>query len=212
MLKLAWCSREAAAFAVTHWHYSHKMPVGKSNYIGVWEDGVFIGAVIFGRGNNYHMGEAFNLKQTEIIELTRIALTSHQAHVTRIMKIALLMIKQHNPTLRACLSYADQTQGHEGLIYHAGGWTYFGITQPITHYTDGTRKIHSRIVTPSGYARQFGRMTKVHSSKILTKQEEPGKHKFIWFFNRKERSIFHSKNHVLRKRVLDGASGDQPET
>ena len=42
VLKLDWCSHEAATFAVMHWHYSKAMPKSKLAKVGVWEDGKFI--------------------------------------------------------------------------------------------------------------------------------------------------------------------------
>ena len=51
-LKLDWCSHAAATWAVENWHYSGRMPAGKMVRIGAWEDGAFIGAVIFSQGGN----------------------------------------------------------------------------------------------------------------------------------------------------------------
>ena len=80
-LYLDWCSHEAAKFAVEHWHYSKVMPKGKLIKIGVWEDGRFIGVVLFGRGANNHIGNPFSLTQTEAAELVRIALIDHTKRV-----------------------------------------------------------------------------------------------------------------------------------
>lgn len=183
-LKLDWCSYKAAKYAVENFHYSKCMPVGKSVKIGVWENDKFIGCVIFSRGNTPHIGNQFNLKQTEIIELTRVALTNHKTHVTRIVSIAMRMLKKQSPDIKAIISYADQTQGHEGKIYKAGNWEYLGVTKPITYWTDGTKKIHSRLVTKSGIVIQFGRKTKAYSSQNLTKIKEVGKHKFIYYLDK----------------------------
>ena len=49
-LRLDFCSYQAAQYACRRWHYSKKIPVGKLVKIGVWEDGKFIGAIIFGDG------------------------------------------------------------------------------------------------------------------------------------------------------------------
>ena len=51
-LKLNWCSHAAAKYAVEHWHYSKRLPNQKLVKIGVWEFGIFRGAVIFGDGAN----------------------------------------------------------------------------------------------------------------------------------------------------------------
>ena len=49
-LKLDWCSHEAAKYAVEHWHYSGRIPPSKLAKVGVWEDGQFIGAIVYGVG------------------------------------------------------------------------------------------------------------------------------------------------------------------
>lgn len=211
-LYLAFCTHKSAAFAVEHWHYSRKMPVGKANYIGVWENDVYIGVVMFSRGNTPHIGRAFGLDQTQIIELTRIALNRHQTHVTRIMRIALAMVKKHNPNLQAVISYADQTQGHEGLIYHAGGWTYLGTTPKLEKYTDGVGIYHTRVCKVGGETRQFGRMTKVRDATNMTKIFEPGKHKFIWWFDSRIRKEFHAKFHTRRKHHGDALDDQSRES
>ena len=54
-LRLGWCDHKAARWACEHWHYSRSVPRGKSVYVGVWEDGRFIGVVIFSRGANRHI-------------------------------------------------------------------------------------------------------------------------------------------------------------
>lgn len=126
-LKLDWCSHQAAKYAVEHWHYSRRMPVFKNNFIGVWEDGKFVGVVIFGlgaarstNGNRYGMAIRF-----DIAELTRVALSdSHKTPVSRILKIACKMIANKNPNLKALISFADTRQGHHGGIYQAAGWIY----------------------------------------------------------------------------------------
>jgi hypothetical protein len=73
MLALDWCSFDAAKYAVEHWHYSHAMPAGKLAKVGVWEDGSFIGAVVFGRGANSHLGSPYGLSGLQCSELVRVA-------------------------------------------------------------------------------------------------------------------------------------------
>lgn len=115
-LKIDWCSFEAAKYAVLRWHYSKCMPIGKLVKVGIWENKKFIGAVIFGYGNNQYQGNKFGLKQTQICELLRVALTEHRTPVTRIVSIALKMLKQSNHGIRCVVSYADPEQGHNGAI------------------------------------------------------------------------------------------------
>ena len=88
-LRLDWCSFHAAKYACENWHYSKSIPAAPRIMIGVWEDKIFIGCVIFSRGASSNIGKSFNLPQTECCELTRIALTQHLTPVSRIISIAL---------------------------------------------------------------------------------------------------------------------------
>ena len=125
-LKLDWCSYKAAEYAVKHWHYSRTMPSCKTVKIGVWENGKFIGAVIFNLGACQYIGRPYGLKMTEVCELVRVALDKHQSPVTKIISISLKMLKRHCPGTRLVVSYADSNEGHVGAIYQAGNWKYVG--------------------------------------------------------------------------------------
>lgn len=125
-LKLDWCSFKAAKYACEQWHYSKCLPAGKLIKVGVWENEIFIGVVIFSRGANPHLLEPYGLDQTQGCELTRIALNKHETPVTRIVSIALNLLKKYCPGLELVVSYADANQGHLGRIYQAGNWVYEG--------------------------------------------------------------------------------------
>jgi hypothetical protein len=131
-LRLDFCTFDAARHAVLTWHYSHAMPSGKLVRIGVWEGGEFVGVVIFGRGANNNIGKPYGLAQTEVCELVRVALREHHAPVTRIVSIALRLLRKHSPGLRVVVSYADPERHHRGGIYQAGNWIYSGasVAQP----------------------------------------------------------------------------------
>ena len=127
-LTVAPCTRKAAAYAVMHWHYSQAMPAGKLITFGVWESGEYIGAVIYGRGASPFLGVAYNLPQTELCELVRVALREHTAPVSQIVAASLRELKRTNPGLRLVVSFADPAEGHHGGIYQAGNWIYTGTS------------------------------------------------------------------------------------
>lgn len=143
-LKLDWCSHEAAKFAVEHWHYSRCMPAGKTVKIGAWEDKVFIGVVIFSRGANNTLGRPYGCSQTESCELTRVALKAHKTEVTRILAIAIKMLKRTSPGLRLLLSFADPEHDHKGGIYQGGNWVYTGMTESADEYIVYGKRMHGR--------------------------------------------------------------------
>lgn len=137
-------SHDAAKYAVENWHYSRILPTGKLIKYGVWEDKKFIGVVIYSRGDSPNLGTFLNLDQTEICELTRVALTKHESSVTQIIAKTLKMLKESNPRLRAVVSFADPKEGHKGGIYQAGNWIYTGQSNPVTEYLIGGRWRHVR--------------------------------------------------------------------
>jgi hypothetical protein len=128
ILKLDWCSYEAAKYAVKHWHYSRSLPCSKTARLGVWEDDKFIGTVVFAWGANRHLAGEYKLKMTECAELCRVALARHSTPVSRILSIAVKMLKHEMPGIRLIVSYADLNHGHFGKIYQASNWVFVGET------------------------------------------------------------------------------------
>jgi hypothetical protein len=125
-LRLDWCSQEAARYAVLSWHYSRRMPSSKLARIGVWENGRFVGAVVFGVGATPNIARPYGLEATQVCELVRVALRKHETPVSRVLRIAVQMMKRQYSRLRLIVSFADTGQGHHGGIYQAAGWIYTG--------------------------------------------------------------------------------------
>lgn len=133
-LKIDWATHEAAKYACETWHYTGKIPVNKLVKIGAWENGKFIGVVIFGMGASAVVHKQFGVDRFECCELVRVALSAHESPVSRIVAIALKFLKRANPKLRVCVSFADPAQGHHGGIYQAGNWLYTGQSSPTVEY------------------------------------------------------------------------------
>jgi hypothetical protein len=181
-LRLDWCSRDAAKYACEKWHYSRTLPTGKNNYIGVWEDGEFIGAIIFGLGASASLCKPYGLGVFEVCELVRVALRKHDTPVTRMTAIALKLLRQKNPGLRLCVSFADPYQGHHGGIYQGGGWIYTGTSATSTMYRlpDGTMT-HERRWSGQGWNAK--RTPPAGTVKIKV----PGKHRYLMPFDQEIR-------------------------
>lgn len=151
VLRLDWATFEAANYACLHWHYSGTMPAGRTIKFGVWEDTTFKGVVIFSRGATVSIGKPYGLKQTEICELTRVALRAHDAPVSRVVAIALRLLKKNSPGLRLVISYAAGERNHHGGIYQAGGWIYEAANDSYSLRLHG-KAMHARSVS-SRYGR-----------------------------------------------------------
>ncbi len=133
-LKLDWATHKAAKYAVENWHYSGCMPKSKLVKFSVYEDGKFCGVVIFGSGASAVVHKQFKVKRTEICELVRVALYDHITPVSRILSIAVKLLRCHAPGLRVIISFADPAQGHHGGIYQAANWAYTGDSSPTKEY------------------------------------------------------------------------------
>ena len=143
-LKIGWATHDSAKYACINWHYSKCLPVGKLVKIGCWEDGKYIGVIIFGRGANKSLGSPFGLSQIECCELVRIALTKHVTPVSRLVSIAFKFFKKANPGIKLIVSFADESQGHHGGIYQAGNWVYSGKTRSADEYLYNGKRWHGR--------------------------------------------------------------------
>lgn len=143
-LKIDWATHEAASYACKNWHYSGCLPVGKLVKVGAWENGKFIGVVLFGRGANKSLGEPYGCDQTESCELVRIALTSHITPVSKIMSLALKWLKKTNKKIKLVVSFADTEVGHHGGIYQATNWIYDGLTNAADEYLYKGKRWHGR--------------------------------------------------------------------
>lgn len=217
-LKLAWCSYEAAKFAVMHWHYSRVMPRGKNSYVGVWEGGNYVGAIIFGTGGgNATNGRRYGLDRCfEMAELVRVALRGHACYVSRAVAIAIRMLKKNNPGLRLLVSMADPRQGHVGSIYQAGNWVYVGRTVPIKLYIDADgNEHHPRNVSKSGYIKQYAGINKVLKiDDAIRVIQCPGKHKYLYPLGKEMRALIEPMRKPYPKRAASetvSRPADQPE-
>jgi hypothetical protein len=133
-LRIDWATHEAAKYACENWHYSRCIPKSKLAKLGVWEDKIFKGVIIYGVGATSDLVKSYGLMQQQGCELVRIALKSHNTPVSRIIAISLKILKSHFPGLRLVVSFADPEQGHHGGVYQASGWIFSGNSQASDEY------------------------------------------------------------------------------
>ncbi len=152
-LRLDWATYKAARCACERWHYSGTMQSGRLVKIGVWENSRFIGVILFGHGaGRATRGDKYGLADThEVVELTRVALRDHVSPVTRMIAVALRMLKQYSPGIRMVISFADELgQGHLGKIYQAGNWIYTGAHEARGSFVVYGKIIHGRSMNHKG--------------------------------------------------------------
>ena len=177
-LVVNWATYEAAKHACVNWHYSGTVPVGKLVKIGCWEDGQFIGVIIFPYGANNHIGSPYGLTQYEVCELTRIAMRSHTVFVSEVLSKAIKMLKKLCPGLRLIVSYADAEQGHLGKIYQATNWIYTGKSDGERYFTMHGKKIHPKSLHSRGYKQSLPWLRK-YVNPDYGEYVTVGKHKYL---------------------------------
>lgn len=179
-LRLDWASYAAMRAACLRWHYSRRVPTPPQVRVGVWEHERFVGVVVFSRGSTRNLGKPYGLTQQQCCELTRVALDSHETPTSRIVAIALKMLRRSNPGLRLVVSFADPNVGHLGTLYQAGGWLYFGRTPSGREYIDGVgRRWHERQISVSGRVVQYGTQRNALRPDECRVVELAGKHRYL---------------------------------
>jgi len=176
-LRIDWATHEAAKYACVNWHYSGCLPAGKLVKVGAWENGKFIGVVLFGRGATPNLGRPYNLGQDECVELVRIALTKHHTPVSRIASLAMKFLSRSNPKLRLIVSFADQSQGHHGGIYQAGNWVYNGQGDPAKFYMIRGKLTHPRSIGAKGLVQNIHGARQIDPNAAVV--DVPGKHRYL---------------------------------
>jgi len=203
-LRLEYCSAKAARYAVRRWHYSKRLPIGPLVKVGVWEGGAFIGVVLFGRGACAALGNPYGLHKTEVCELVRIALRQHSAPVSRIVRIALALLRKQCPGIQLVVSFADPFHGHVGGIYQAGNWIYTGMSASIFEYWHAGRWKHSR--EASGGA--FGGKRQISRAQFakLQRRKRTGKHRYLMGLDVKTRAMIEAlKQPYPKRQPIEGA-------
>jgi hypothetical protein len=178
-LRIDWATHAAAKYACENWHYSKSVPVPPLVKVGAWEDGKFIGVVIFSRGASSNLMKPYGLGQDEGCELTRISMTSHKTPVSRVVRLAMQFLKRNSPELRLIVSFADPQYGHHGGIYQAGNWIYVGDTAKGKEYWRDGKRLHSRQVSERGWNIQHGVKRKTVKPSECKIVDTNGKHRYL---------------------------------
>jgi hypothetical protein len=177
ILKIDWATYESAKYAVENWHYSKTLPVGKMARVGAWEDGRFIGVIIFAWGMNKDLGTPYKLKLGQCAELVRVALTQHKSAVSKVLAIAIRFLKKQSSGLRLLVSFADPSEGHHGGIYQANGWQYTGTSPQSFEWVLNGKRLNRRAYT----GQQFGggKSSVAGIPKRAIKRKVQGKHRYL---------------------------------
>ena len=134
--------------------------------LGVWEGPRYVGVIVFGRGATPRIGQPYGLQQGQVCELVRVAMRDHASPVSRMLAVAVRLLKRRCPALRLVISYAASEEGHHGGIYQANGWLYEG---PMESYKVS---LGGKLVHPRSIGSKYGR----HEIEFLRAMIDPNAH------------------------------------
>ena len=186
-------TNQMVKYACLNYHYSKSIPAGRKMPFAIFEEDKFIGVIIYSTGANNNIAKPFGLRQGQVVELTRIALTTHKNPVTYYLSKTLKLLSVHSPSVQIIISYADiDHQGHAGKIYQANNWLYLGISKTTdTQYFYKGKWTHERSIN----AYPEPKRSKLKA--ILPKRSNSNKHKYIYCLDKKLRKKYqqHAKEY-----------------
>jgi hypothetical protein len=125
-MKLEKASYKAIKYACLNFHYAKAIPINTFGYSVFNDNNEWCGVALFGTGASPQIGKQYNLSQGQVIEFVRMALNGKQYKTSKVLGKSIKLIKKDLPLVKLIVSYADQEQGHNGIIYQATNWYYLG--------------------------------------------------------------------------------------
>lgn len=173
-MRLTLANAKAIRYAIMKWHYSKSVPSVSVGYNVFNDKDEWCGVICYGRGGNRNLAKMYGLKQGEVLELERVALNGKQEQTSRAIALSMKLIKKDAPLCKLLVSYADEAQGHKGIIYKATNWKFDGdsyserVEDPVTKKLTHAKTIYTR----------YGRI------KGLKRVKNLAKHRFIYWLVR----------------------------
>lgn len=132
-------TKSAKDYIIKH-HYSHGCHNAPSPCYGLFDSINLIGVLMFATpcSENVRSSVFGEEHKDRVIELHRLHILDVTPKNTESWFISrcLELLKQDKPQIRAVISFADTTVGHEGTIYKASNFYSVGSTSPAVFYED----------------------------------------------------------------------------
>jgi hypothetical protein len=137
---------EAAPFIVTH-HYAHGCANTSTEAFGLFRKDVLVGAALW-MPTKVAAQSVDPFDWRRVIALSRLAVAPTEPTNAESLFIgAMLRTIFAERRWTMLLTYADESQGHEGTIYKATNWHYLGRTNPEPRWLDANGKQVSKLAT-----------------------------------------------------------------
>ena len=167
----------AKKYIIAH-HYSHGCHNGPSPCYGLFDCNNLIGVIMFAtpcsenvRASVFgpeHKDSVTELHRLHILDVT--PRNTESWFISRCLKL----LKKDKPKIKAVLSFADSTEGHEGTIYKATNAYFCGTTGKSIFYRDAFGRLR--------HPHQCGNnITKEKAKELGWKQEKRGaKNRYLY--------------------------------
>ena len=197
MIELRKATPKAIRYACLHFHYAKSVPSVQYGY-NVYQDGEWCGVILFGSGATINIAVAMDAVQGEVLELVRVALNGKQAHTSKCVAAALKALHKEAPHVKMVVSYADQNQGHFGVIYQATNWLYLGDTSKWAkgyredYFIVNGEKVHPRTCYSRGWKQSVSWLQENVDPNAYGWKGKP-KFKYLFVFDKKLRKKWQKK-------------------
>ncbi len=149
---------------VIKYHYSEKLPPS-SYYFGLFCKKELVGVCTFALPTSPHYRTMLNIdKGQTILELNRLALKYNIKNEASLLISRCLKTFDKNTII---ISYADTEKLHDGIIYQAANFKYYGLTEKRKEYY--IKGMHSKTIADLGLDAPY--------------RNRPQKHRYIYCLN-----------------------------
>ena len=179
-MKLEIASQKAVKYACMNFHYAKKYPLYSFSFSVFNSKNEWCGVILYGFGVSNNIHKPYNLNQGQVIELQRMALNGKQDSTSKALSISLKLLKAKCPLLKLIVSFADQNEGHYGIIYQATNWYFTNDVKSSPKYIKDGKEIHSRNVNTRGNQVVFGKIKKTYKYTEVEKIVQKNKFKYIY--------------------------------
>tara|TARA_R110002110_G_scaffold2750_4_gene13180 strand:+ start:2494 stop:3144 length:651 start_codon:yes stop_codon:yes gene_type:complete len=126
-------------------HYAKRWPSISFAY-GLFRDGTLVGVVTYGSppSSPLRNGIAGKENAKDVVELNRLCLRDNlKCEASRLVGASLRML----PKPKIVVSFADSAQGHEGIVYRATNFGYYGLSAKRTDWkVKGLEHLHGQTI------------------------------------------------------------------
>lgn len=143
------CNVDTIKDVIEHFHYSKNVNglVYKFCFALYDENKVLIGGMIFGNISMANVWKKYVKQESDLLELKRLAIIDNTPKNAESFFIgqALRWLKK-NTSVKTILSYADESYGHEGIIYKASNFQHVGKTKEGKVIIYNGKRFHDKAI------------------------------------------------------------------